>query len=97
MEERFSWANRLSPADLIPLKRTAPRDSTEQLVVGHNVCFDRAHIREQYLIQVTQLGPAAHSPGRVAGPFWRVTLGWCGLGVRGAGMEGTLGSPMLPP
>uniref|UniRef100_A0A673TT22 DNA polymerase subunit gamma-1 n=1 Tax=Suricata suricatta TaxID=37032 RepID=A0A673TT22_SURSU len=57
VEERYSWTSRLSPADLIPLEvparagGPAQRDWQEQLVVGHNVCFDRAHIREQYLIQ----------------------------------------------
>ncbi|XP_004370680.1 DNA polymerase subunit gamma-1 [Trichechus manatus latirostris] len=57
VEERYSWTSRLSPADLIPLEIPAnagsstQRDWQEQLVVGHNVSFDRAHIREQYLIQ----------------------------------------------
>ncbi|XP_032476134.1 DNA polymerase subunit gamma-1 isoform X2 [Phocoena sinus] len=57
VEERYSWTSQLSPADLIPLEVPASaggptqRDWQEQLVVGHNVCFDRAHIREQYLIQ----------------------------------------------
>lgn len=64
MEERYSWTSQLSPADLIPLEVAAgaaggptQRDWQEQLVVGHNVSFDRAHIREQYLIQVRFLGP----------------------------------------
>ncbi|XP_054387808.1 DNA polymerase subunit gamma-1 isoform X2 [Pongo abelii] len=57
VEERYSWTSQLSPADLIPLEvpggASSPtqRDWQEQLVVGHNVSFDRAHIREQYLIQ----------------------------------------------
>ncbi|XP_023973027.1 DNA polymerase subunit gamma-1 isoform X4 [Physeter macrocephalus] len=57
VEERYSWTSQLSPADLIPLEVPASaggptqRDWQEQLVVGHNVCFDRAHIREQYLIR----------------------------------------------
>lgn len=57
VEERYSWTSQLSPADLIPLEVPASaggptqRDWQEQLVVGHNVSFDRAHIREQYLIQ----------------------------------------------
>lgn len=64
VEERYSWTSQLSPADLIPLEVPAAaggpprRGWREQLVVGHNVCFDRAHIREQYLIQVRFLGPA---------------------------------------
>lgn len=67
VEERYSWTSQLSPADLIPLEVPASaggptqRDWQEQLVVGHNVCFDRAHIREQYLIQVRFLGPAGGS------------------------------------
>ncbi|XP_055412795.1 DNA polymerase subunit gamma-1 isoform X1 [Bubalus kerabau] len=57
VEERYSWTSQLSPADLIPLEvpasagGPAQRDRQERLVVGHNVSFDRAHIREQYLIQ----------------------------------------------
>lgn len=70
VEERYSWTNQLSPADLIPLEVPAgagssnQQDWQEQLVVGHNVCFDRAHIREQYRIQV-RLGTAVlHMVGR---------------------------------
>ncbi|KAM4826428.1 DNA polymerase subunit gamma-1 [Thomomys bottae] len=61
VEERYSWTNQLSPADLIPLEAPAAaggaarREGPGQLVVGHNVCFDRAHIREQYLIQGSRL------------------------------------------
>ena len=68
VEERYSWTSQLSPADLIPLEvpasggGPAQRDQQERLVVGHNVSFDRAHIREQYLIQVRILGLSA-SPG----------------------------------
>nr|XP_058150655.1 DNA polymerase subunit gamma-1 isoform X3 [Dasypus novemcinctus] len=59
VEERYSWTSQLSPADLIPLEVPAGAggatqgDRQAQLVVGHNVCFDRAHIREQYLIQIS--------------------------------------------
>lgn len=78
MEERYSWTSQLSPADLIPLEVSAgassstQQDRQEQLVVGHNVSFDRAHIREQYLIQVRFVGMACHfirwakSPGSFA-------------------------------
>ncbi|ELW62800.1 DNA polymerase subunit gamma-1 [Tupaia chinensis] len=54
-------ACQLSPADLIPLEVPAGAsgsphcDRQERLVVGHNVCFDRAHIREQYLIQGSRM------------------------------------------
>uniref|UniRef100_A0A8D0W6J0 DNA polymerase subunit gamma-1 n=1 Tax=Sus scrofa TaxID=9823 RepID=A0A8D0W6J0_PIG len=59
VEERYSWTSQLSPADLIPLEVPAgasgppQREWQERLVVGHNVCFDRAHVREQYLIQIS--------------------------------------------
>ncbi|XP_005077842.1 DNA polymerase subunit gamma-1 isoform X1 [Mesocricetus auratus] len=61
VEERYSWTSQLSPADLIPLDVSAGASSStqqdwqEQLVVGHNVSFDRAHIREQYLIQGSRM------------------------------------------
>lgn len=64
VEERYSWTSQLSPADLIPLggstsaSSATKQDGQEQLVVGHNVSFDRAHIREQYLIQVRFVGMA---------------------------------------
>uniref|UniRef100_A0A9W3G646 DNA polymerase subunit gamma-1 n=1 Tax=Camelus bactrianus TaxID=9837 RepID=A0A9W3G646_CAMBA len=61
LQERYSGTSQLSPADLIPLEVPASaggptqRDWQKQLVVGHNVCFDRAHIREQYLIQGSRM------------------------------------------
>uniref|UniRef100_A0A8D1KLP4 DNA polymerase subunit gamma-1 n=1 Tax=Sus scrofa TaxID=9823 RepID=A0A8D1KLP4_PIG len=61
VEERYSWTSQLSPADLIPLEVPAgasgppQREWQERLVVGHNVCFDRAHVREQYLIQGSRM------------------------------------------
>ncbi|CAO2614141.1 DNA polymerase subunit gamma-1 [Lemmus lemmus] len=61
VEERYSWTSQLSPADLIPLDISASacsstqQDWQEQLVVGHNVSYDRAHIREQYLIQGSRM------------------------------------------
>ncbi|XP_050009950.1 DNA polymerase subunit gamma-1 isoform X2 [Alexandromys fortis] len=61
VEERYSWTSQLSPADLIPLDISASacsstqQDRQEQLVVGHNVSYDRAHIREQYLIQGSRM------------------------------------------
>ncbi|EPQ20484.1 DNA polymerase subunit gamma-1 [Myotis brandtii] len=54
VEERYSWTSQLSPADLIPLEAPASAGQ-EQLVVGHNVSFDRAHIREQYRIQGSRM------------------------------------------
>lgn len=58
IEERYSWSNQLTLTDLIPLETTANSSKPpgghwqERLVVGHNVSFDRAHIKEQYLLKV---------------------------------------------
>ncbi|XP_068595973.1 DNA polymerase subunit gamma-1 [Brachionichthys hirsutus] len=57
IEERYSWSNQLTLADLIPLE--TPMNATlppggqwkERLVVGHNVSFDRSFIKEQYLLK----------------------------------------------
>uniref|UniRef100_A0A3P9MMK1 DNA polymerase subunit gamma-1 n=1 Tax=Oryzias latipes TaxID=8090 RepID=A0A3P9MMK1_ORYLA len=57
LEERYSWSNQLSLAELIPLE--TPSNSSrppggqwkERLIVGHNVSFDRSHIKEQYLLK----------------------------------------------
>uniref|UniRef100_U3I9P8 DNA polymerase subunit gamma-1 n=1 Tax=Anas platyrhynchos platyrhynchos TaxID=8840 RepID=U3I9P8_ANAPP len=57
LEQRYSWSSRLSLADLIPLESAAGagcagrQERPERVVVGHNVAFDRAFIKEQYLIQ----------------------------------------------
>ncbi|XP_041965966.1 DNA polymerase subunit gamma-1 [Alosa sapidissima] len=57
VEDRYTWSNQLTLADLIPLETTVnssrpPRGMwQERLVVGHNVSFDRAHIKEQYLLK----------------------------------------------
>lgn len=59
LEQRYSWSSHLTLADLIPLESPAgascagKQDWPERVVVGHNVAFDRAFIKEQYLIQVT--------------------------------------------
>lgn len=58
LEQRYSWSSHLTLADLIPLESPAgascagKQDCPERVVVGHNVAFDRAFIKEQYLIQV---------------------------------------------
>lgn len=58
LEQRYSWSSHLTLADLIPMESPAgascasKQDWTERVVVGHNVAFDRAFIKEQYLIQV---------------------------------------------
>ncbi|XP_026537638.1 DNA polymerase subunit gamma-1 [Notechis scutatus] len=57
VEQRYSWSNQLGLSDLIPLENSSSlkrQDGQERLVVGHNVSFDRAHIKEQYLIQGSQ-------------------------------------------
>ncbi|KAM4734089.1 LOW QUALITY PROTEIN: DNA polymerase subunit gamma-1 [Anableps anableps] len=57
IEERYSWSNQLTLADLIPLETPSnssrpPRGQwKERLIVGHNVSFDRSFIKEQYLLK----------------------------------------------
>ncbi|XP_061138423.1 DNA polymerase subunit gamma-1 isoform X1 [Syngnathus typhle] len=57
IEERYSWSNELILADLIPLEtamntvRPPGGQWKERLIVGHNVSFDRSHIKEQYLLK----------------------------------------------
>uniref|UniRef100_A0A8C5MAS0 DNA polymerase subunit gamma-1 n=1 Tax=Leptobrachium leishanense TaxID=445787 RepID=A0A8C5MAS0_9ANUR len=61
IEDRYTWSNQLSISDLIPLETPATYNCnnkhnwTERVVVGHNVSFDRAHIKEQYLIKGTKM------------------------------------------
>uniref|UniRef100_A0A4W4H837 DNA polymerase subunit gamma-1 n=1 Tax=Electrophorus electricus TaxID=8005 RepID=A0A4W4H837_ELEEL len=61
VEERYSWSSRLTPADLIPLetpvnsRRPLGGRWDKRLVVGHNVSFDRAHIKEQYLLKGSKM------------------------------------------
>ncbi|XP_051546033.1 DNA polymerase subunit gamma-1 [Myxocyprinus asiaticus] len=61
IEDRYTWSSDLTLADLIPLETpsnsTKPRGDQwqERLVVGHNVSFDRAHIKEQYLLKGTKM------------------------------------------
>ncbi|NXP46319.1 DPOG1 polymerase, partial [Heliornis fulica] len=61
LEQRYSWSSHLTLADLIPLESPASagclgkHNWTERVVVGHNVAFDRAFIKEQYLIQGSRL------------------------------------------
>ena len=59
IEERYSWSNQLTLADLIPLETPMnsaypPRGQWKhRLVVGHHVSFDRSFIKEQYLLKVS--------------------------------------------
>ncbi|XP_048418608.2 DNA polymerase subunit gamma-1 [Stegostoma tigrinum] len=61
IETRYTWSNQLTLTDLIPLETTAnstrpPRGEwTERLVIGHNVSYDRARVKEQYLMKGTRL------------------------------------------
>ncbi|XP_036245487.1 DNA polymerase subunit gamma-1 [Molothrus ater] len=61
LEQRYSWSSHLTLADLIPMESpagascTSKQDWTERVVVGHNVAFDRAFIKEQYLIQGSKM------------------------------------------
>lgn len=58
VEDRYTWSSDLTLADLIPLETptnsSQPRGGEwqERLVVGHNVSFDRTHIKEQYFLKV---------------------------------------------
>ncbi|XP_040198347.1 DNA polymerase subunit gamma-1 [Rana temporaria] len=61
IEERYTWSNEISMSDLIPLE-TSPKSNimnknnwSERLVVGHNVSFDRAFIKEQYFIKGSKM------------------------------------------
>ncbi|KAM3608541.1 uncharacterized protein V6R79_000733 [Siganus canaliculatus] len=57
IEERYSWSNQMTLADLIPLEtpvnsvRPPGGQWKERLIVGHNVSFDRSYIKEQYLLK----------------------------------------------
>ncbi|XP_043934146.1 DNA polymerase subunit gamma-1 [Protopterus annectens] len=61
IEERYTWSSELSLADLIPMDTSlnnnppAKGDWLEKLVVGHNISFDRARIKEQYLIKGSKM------------------------------------------
>ncbi|XP_053320957.1 DNA polymerase subunit gamma-1 [Spea bombifrons] len=61
IEDRFTWSSQLSLSDLIPLETSINSNCinkhnwTERLVVGHNVSFDRALIKEQYLIKGSKM------------------------------------------
>ncbi|KAH0620033.1 hypothetical protein JD844_014545 [Phrynosoma platyrhinos] len=55
LERRYTWSSQLTLSDLIPLETSSSsskQEWQERLVVGHNVSFDRAHIKEQYMIQI---------------------------------------------
>uniref|UniRef100_A0A3Q3X4M6 DNA polymerase subunit gamma-1 n=1 Tax=Mola mola TaxID=94237 RepID=A0A3Q3X4M6_MOLML len=57
IEQRYSWSNQLTLADLIPLEtpinsaRPPGGQWKKKLIVGHNVSFDRSYIKEQYLLK----------------------------------------------
>ncbi|KAK7121751.1 hypothetical protein R3I93_022740 [Phoxinus phoxinus] len=61
VEDRYTWSSDLTLADLIPLETptnsSQPRGGEwqERLVVGHNVSFDRTHIKEQYLLKGSKM------------------------------------------
>ncbi|XP_067132556.1 DNA polymerase subunit gamma-1 isoform X1 [Centruroides vittatus] len=61
VNEQFSWSKGITVADLIPLeiqenvKASGKKDWSEKIVIGHNVMFDRAFVKEQYFIQGTKL------------------------------------------
>ncbi|XP_069767303.1 DNA polymerase subunit gamma-1 isoform X2 [Narcine bancroftii] len=61
IENRYTWSNHLVLADLIPLETSAnfthpsKGEWLERLVIGHNVSYDRARVKEQYLMKGTKL------------------------------------------
>uniref|UniRef100_A0A8D0H7V5 DNA polymerase subunit gamma-1 n=1 Tax=Sphenodon punctatus TaxID=8508 RepID=A0A8D0H7V5_SPHPU len=61
LEERYTWSTQMTLSDFVPLETTSntscitKQDWVERLVVGHNVSFDRAHIKEQYLIEGSRM------------------------------------------
>ncbi|KAM4677002.1 DNA polymerase subunit gamma-1 [Discoglossus pictus] len=61
IEDRYTWSSQLSLSDLISLESSInsncinKQNWTERLVVGHNVSFDRAYIKEQYLIKGSKM------------------------------------------
>ncbi|XP_063781860.1 DNA polymerase subunit gamma-1 isoform X1 [Pseudophryne corroboree] len=61
IEDRYTWSQQMSLSDLIPLETSSKSNPmnkhnwTERLVVGHNVSFDRAYIKEQYLIKGSKM------------------------------------------
>ncbi|XP_056427904.1 DNA polymerase subunit gamma-1 [Hyla sarda] len=61
IEDRYTWSNQMSLSDFIPLETSIKSNAlnkpswTERLVVGHNVSFDRALIKEQYLLKGSKM------------------------------------------
>ncbi|XP_028679587.1 DNA polymerase subunit gamma-1 [Erpetoichthys calabaricus] len=61
IEERYTWSSQLTLTDLIPmetmLNAIQPPNGQwcERLVVGHNISFDRAYIKEQYLLKGSKM------------------------------------------
>ncbi|XP_075431286.1 DNA polymerase subunit gamma-1 isoform X2 [Ascaphus truei] len=58
IEDRYTWSDQLSLSDFIPLEtsmNSSTQNWTERVLVGHNVSFDRAHIKEQYLIKGSKM------------------------------------------
>lgn len=54
VENNFYGLTNLKQSDLIPLESSNlnERKSRKQIVIGHNVGFDRSFIKEQYYIEV---------------------------------------------
>nr|XP_006815395.1 PREDICTED: DNA polymerase subunit gamma-1-like [Saccoglossus kowalevskii] len=51
-EDRFSWAQKIGLKDLIPLdQQQSDGEWLPGVVIGHNVSFDRALVKEQYLMK----------------------------------------------
>ncbi|XP_060709269.1 DNA polymerase subunit gamma-1 isoform X2 [Hemiscyllium ocellatum] len=61
IEKRYTWSSQLTLTDLVPLETTAnstrpPKGEwPERLIIGHNVSYDRARVKEQYFMKGTAL------------------------------------------
>ncbi|XP_012941525.1 DNA polymerase subunit gamma-1 [Aplysia californica] len=61
LEDTFRWADSPQLKDLIPLETkdgsiVPPlKEWSSRLIIGHNVGFDRSFVKEQYLVEGTQL------------------------------------------
>ena len=53
-EQDYIQRSKVTLNDLISLEGSSPQNWKEQLIVGHNVSYDRARIKEQYLFKVRE-------------------------------------------
>ena len=53
-EQDYVQRSKVTLNDLISLEGSSPQNWKERLIVGHNVSYDRARIKEQYLFKVRE-------------------------------------------